>query len=145
MRINYQASACVLAVAGALAWDGRTAYADHDRDHGHGRRHGRGSRTVFVVAMENHNWTQPPTMTSPQQIFMNPEAPFINSLVNGTSSISSQVAYASAYHNVLSTPTGANPSIHPSEPNYLDFRARARSFVAVAAISGRGANLLRRR
>src|SRR5437868_839881 len=36
----------------------------------------------------------------------------------------------------------ANDAWSTSEPNYLDFRARARSFVAVAAISGRGANLL---
>ena len=33
--------------------------------------------------------------------------------------ISRQVAYATAYHNVLATPSGNNPSIHPSEPNYL--------------------------
>jgi phosphatidylinositol-3-phosphatase len=112
VRITYQASACALAIAGALAWDGLTAHADHDRDDGHGRRHGRGSRTVFVVAMENHNWTQPPTVTSPQPIFMNPEAPFINSLVNGTSGISGQVAYATNYLN-------AGPGIHPSEPNYI--------------------------
>jgi hypothetical protein len=33
--------------------------------------------------------------------------------------ISEQVAYATAYHNVLATPSGNNPHIHPSEPNYL--------------------------
>src|SRR6185437_11069532 len=33
--------------------------------------------------------------------------------------ISKQVAYATAYHNVLATPTGNNPHIHPSEPNYI--------------------------
>ena len=33
--------------------------------------------------------------------------------------ISKQVAYAGAYHNVLATPSGNNPDIHPSEPNYL--------------------------
>jgi hypothetical protein len=69
-------------------------------------------KTVFVIALENHNWTQPSTQTSPQQLFGNPAAPFINSLVNGTSGISDQVAYARAYHN-------AAPGIHPSEPNYL--------------------------
>ena len=43
-------------------------------------------RTVFVIAMENHNWTQPANQFSGpiQQIFQNPNAPFINSLVNGT-------------------------------------------------------------
>ena len=62
--------------------------------------------------MENHNWTQPSTPTGPQQIFQNPGAPFINSLVNGTSGISNQVAYANAYIN-------SGVGIHPSEPNYI--------------------------
>src|SRR5262249_44547783 len=69
-------------------------------------------KTVFVIAMENHNWTQPNTQTSPQQIFQNPAAPFINSLVNGTSGISSQVAFANGYIN-------SGVGIHPSEPNYI--------------------------
>ena len=87
-------------------------------------------KTVFVIAMENHNWTQPANQFTGniQQIFQNPNAPFINSLVNGTAfamvggsvvHISEQVAYASNYHNVLATPSGNNPHIHPSEPNYL--------------------------
>jgi len=87
-------------------------------------------KTVFVIAMENHNWTQPANQFSGkiQQIYQNPNAPFINSLVNGTGfvvidgstvNISSQVAYATAYHNVLATPGGNNPHIHPSEPNYI--------------------------
>jgi hypothetical protein len=87
-------------------------------------------KTVFVIAMENHNWTQPANefIGSIQQVYKNPNAPFINSLVNGTAfavingsvvNISSQVSYASAYHNVLATPSGNNPHIHPSEPNYL--------------------------
>jgi hypothetical protein len=29
-------------------------------------------KTVFVIAMENHNWTQPSTQSSPGQIFQNP-------------------------------------------------------------------------
>ena len=80
--------------------------------------------------MENHNWTQPANQLTGgiQQIYLNPNAPFINSLVNGTAvadingsevDISQQVAFANAYHNVLSTPSGKNPDIHPSEPNYL--------------------------
>jgi len=87
-------------------------------------------KKVFVIAMENHNWTQPANQFtgSIQQIYQNPNAPFINSLVNGTAvavingsvvNISAQVAYASAYHNVLATPNGNNPHIHPSEPNYI--------------------------
>ncbi len=87
-------------------------------------------KTVFVIAMENHNWTQPANQFTGgiQQIYQNPNAPFINSLVSGTAyavingklvNISQQTSYASAYHNVLATPSGNNPHIHPSEPNYL--------------------------
>jgi hypothetical protein len=78
-------------------------------------------RSVFVIAMENHNWTQPANQFTGniQQIYQNLSAPYINSLVDGSAAISDQVAYAAAYHNVLATPTGANPHIHPSEPNYL--------------------------
>jgi phosphatidylinositol-3-phosphatase len=87
-------------------------------------------KKVFVIAMENHNWTQPANQFtgSIQQIYQNPSAPFINSLVNGTAvavingevvNVSEQVAYATAYHNVLATPSGNNPHIHPSEPNYI--------------------------
>ena len=87
-------------------------------------------KKVFVIAMENHNWTQPANQFTGgiQQIFQNPNAPFINSLVGGTAfavvdgrvtRISEQVAFATNYHNVLATPNGNNPHIHPSEPNYL--------------------------
>jgi phosphatidylinositol-3-phosphatase len=90
----------------------------------------RSIKTVFVIAMENHNWTQPANQFSGpiQQIFQNPNAPFINSLVNGTAvatingrqvKISQQVAYAANYRNVLATAGGNNPHIHPSEPNYV--------------------------
>jgi phosphatidylinositol-3-phosphatase len=86
-------------------------------------------KTVFVIAMENHNWTQPANQFTGgiQQIYQNPNAPFINSLVNGTAAaiidhsavnISEQVSYATAYHNVLAAP-GQTIHIHPSEPNYL--------------------------
>src|SRR5215467_251169 len=91
---------------------------------------GRSIKTVFVIAMENHNWTQPANQfTGPiQQIFQNPNAPFINSLVNGTAvvmingmpvNISRQVAFAANYRSVLATAGGNNPHIHPSEPNYI--------------------------
>ena len=41
-------------------------------------------KTVLVIAMENHNWTQPIQVPGGvQQIFGNPNAPFINGLVNG--------------------------------------------------------------
>ena len=68
---------------------------------------------VFVIAMENHNWTQPASLPGKiQPIFQNPNAPFINSLVNGTAvawingkpvNISEHTAYAASYHNVLAT------------------------------------------
>jgi phosphatidylinositol-3-phosphatase len=86
-------------------------------------------KTVLVIAMENHHWTQPVQLPGKiQQIYQNSNAPFINRLVNGTAfavingamvNISAQTAYATAYHNVLATPSGNNPHIHPSEPNYL--------------------------
>lgn len=94
--------------------------------------------TVFVIAMENHNWAQPISDASaPHQILNNVNAPFINSIVNSSFnggalnpqvtlfgaaspiSVNSQVSYATAYHNVLATPSGANPHIHPSEPSYI--------------------------
>ena len=88
-----------------------------------------GIKTVFVIAMENHNWTQPANQFSGpiQQIFQNPNAPFLNSLVGGTATavingrqvnISEQTAFATNYRNVLAT-AGVNPHIHPSEPNYI--------------------------
>jgi hypothetical protein len=96
---------CALALAGALGCGSFPVHAD-DRDDDHR------VKKVFVIAMENHNWTQPSTQTSPHQIFQNPAAQFINSLVNGASGISNQVAYANGYIN-------AGQGIHPSEPNYI--------------------------
>jgi len=112
------------AIAVLSSW---SANAQNDRDDKDNRD--KRIKHVFVVALENHNWTQPATVTGGiQQVYQNPAAPFINSLVNGTAqlyinghleSISQHVAYAAAYHNVLATPSGNNPHIHPSEPNYL--------------------------
>ncbi len=69
-------------------------------------------QTVFVIAMENHNWTQPGSQTSPGQVFGNTAAPFINSLVTPGNPNAAQTSYASNY---LNSGTG----IHPSEPNYI--------------------------
>src|SRR5689334_2340578 len=75
---------------------------------------------VFYIALENHNFTQPASDASaPQQLFGNSAAPYLNSLVTPGNPNAAQTAYASAYHNVLATPSGNNPSIHPSEPNYI--------------------------
>lgn len=67
---------------------------------------------VFYIYMENHNWTQPATTTSPNQIYGNSAAPFINSLVTPGNAAAAQVSYASNYVNVY-------PGLHPSEPNYV--------------------------
>ncbi|MEI6076593.1 MAG: choice-of-anchor D domain-containing protein [Verrucomicrobiota bacterium] len=69
-------------------------------------------QTVFVIAMENHNWTQPSPGSSPQQIFGNAAAPFINSLVTAGNSNAAQVSYATHYYN-------AGVGVHPSEPSYV--------------------------
>src|SRR5580704_16990585 len=102
---KFQWAMCALALAGALGGGSFPVHAD-DRDDDHR------VKKVFVIAMENHSWTQPSTQTNPLQIFQNPAAPFINSLVNGTSGISDQVAYANRYIN-------SGVGIHPSEPNYI--------------------------
>jgi hypothetical protein len=119
----------LLGVFGLLAaMSSGSVRAQDDRDH-RDDRDDREIKHVFVIAMENHDWTQPTTVPGGiEPIFQNPNAPFINSLVSGTAlafvdgrveNISKHVSYATAYHNVLATPSGANPHIHPSEPNYL--------------------------
>jgi hypothetical protein len=74
--------------------------------------------TVFYILLENRNWTENETGGG-AQILGNTAAPFLNSLVTPGNPNSAQVAYASCYHNDLSTYNGSNPSIHPSEPNYV--------------------------
>lgn len=81
--------------------------------------------TVFYICMENHNWTQPngnvdtSATSGIEQIKGNPAAPFINSLIDPNSPFSGDVSYTNNCYNVLATPSGINPSIHPSEPNYI--------------------------
>ncbi len=65
-------------------------------------------KTVFVIAMENHNWTQPASQTSPGQIFGNVAAPYVNSLVTPGNPNAAQVSYASNYLNV--GPASTRPS-----------------------------------
>ena len=77
-------------------------------------------KTVFYIDLENHNWTQPANAANaPEQVFGNPAAPYINSLVTPGNVNAKEVSYCTAYHNVLATASGNGPSIHPSEPNYL--------------------------
>jgi phosphatidylinositol-3-phosphatase len=70
---------------------------------------------VFYIALENHNWTQPSSVTDINQIYGNSAAPFINSLVNPLSPNSAMVSYASNYTNVFQ----GGVAVHPSEPNYV--------------------------
>jgi hypothetical protein len=67
---------------------------------------------VFVIALENHNFTQPNTITSPQQLYGNPAAPYLNSLITPGNPNAAQVSYATNY-------TNAGNGVHPSEPNYV--------------------------
>jgi hypothetical protein len=72
-------------------------------------------QTVWVIAMENHNWIsngKDYAQGGSLALKNNPAAYYINSLVNGTASASSQVAFANAYY-------AAGTGVHPSEPNYL--------------------------
>jgi phosphatidylinositol-3-phosphatase len=72
---------------------------------------------VFYIEMENHNLTQPSSVTSPQQLLGNPAAPYLNSLMTPGNPNAAQTSFASNYFNALFN----NPSvsIHPSEPNYV--------------------------
>lgn len=69
-------------------------------------------KTIFVIALENHNWTQINPEGHPQQIFRNPAAPYVNSLTTPGSSNAVEVSYATHYYSVA---RGA----HPSEINYI--------------------------
>ncbi|MGO8700814.1 MAG: alkaline phosphatase family protein [Limisphaerales bacterium] len=69
-------------------------------------------KTVFVIALENHDWTQVCPDCSPQQLYGNPAAPYLNSLVTPGNAHAAQVSYATAYYSVAQ-------GEHPSEPNYV--------------------------
>src|SRR4051812_42558674 len=68
--------------------------------------------SIFVIAMENHNLTQPVPTNSPQQILGNPAAPYINSLMTPGNPNAIQTSWAMRYLN-------AGVGVHPSEPNYV--------------------------
>ena len=70
---------------------------------------------VFVIALENHNFTQPASYTSTGQLFGNPAASYINSLITPGNANAAQVSYASHYNNVIYN----GSTVHPSEPNYV--------------------------
>jgi hypothetical protein len=68
-------------------------------------------QSVFYIALENHNFTQPSSQQSPQQLFGNPAAPYLNRLITPGNPNAAQSSFASNYTNI--------PGIHPSEPNYV--------------------------
>jgi hypothetical protein len=72
---------------------------------------------VFYIEMENHNLTQPGSVTSPQQLLGNPAAPYLNSLMTPGNANAAQTSSASNYYNVEYNNPSVN--IHPSEPNYV--------------------------
>jgi hypothetical protein len=61
---------------------------------------------VFVILMENHNWTQPSSFTGIPQIQGSASAPYINNTLTQIG------AFANNYEN-------AGVGVHPSEPNYI--------------------------
>jgi len=69
-------------------------------------------KTVFVIALENHDWTQICPDCAPQQLLGNPAAPYLNSLVTPGNPNAAQVSCATAYYS-------AAQGEHPSEPNYI--------------------------
>ncbi|MGA3008163.1 MAG: alkaline phosphatase family protein, partial [Opitutaceae bacterium] len=74
--------------------------------------------TVWYILLENRNFTESET-SGGAQIYGNPAAPYINSLITPGNPNAAQVSYCAAYHNVLAAYDGSSPSIHPSEPNYV--------------------------
>ena len=72
-----------------------------------------GIKTVFVIAMENHDLVQKNPTGSPQQILGNPAAPYFNSLITPGNPNAAQTAWAT--HMFSSAINGE----HPSEPNYI--------------------------
>lgn len=100
------ATSLLLAAPAVLADDnkGDNGWFDgRDKDH---------VGAIFVIAMENHNLVQPNPTNSPQQIFGNPAAPYLNSLMTPGNSNSVHASFATAYYN-------AGVGVHPSEPNYV--------------------------
>jgi hypothetical protein len=69
-------------------------------------------QTVFVIALENHNFTQPTPTSSPEQLLGNSAAPYFNSLITPGNSNAAQVSYCTHYFN-------AGVGVHGSEPNYI--------------------------
>lgn len=69
-------------------------------------------KTVFVIPLENHDWTQINPEGHPQQLLGNPAAPYLNSLTTSGNTNAAQVSYATKYYS-------ACRGSHPSEANYI--------------------------
>ncbi|MGA2230735.1 MAG: alkaline phosphatase family protein [Tepidisphaeraceae bacterium] len=72
---------------------------------------------VFVIALENHNFTQPanvvnPRKRQPRQLLGNPACPFFNMLVTPSDANAKYVSYCAHYSN-------AGNQVHPSEPSLI--------------------------
>jgi hypothetical protein len=80
---------------------------------------------VFVILMENHNWTQPSSFTGVPQIQGNPSAPYINNTLTKIG------AFANNYEN-------AGVGVHPSEPNYIWLEAGTNFGNSTDADPGKG-------
>ncbi|HEY1765421.1 MAG TPA: alkaline phosphatase family protein [Opitutaceae bacterium] len=74
--------------------------------------------TVWYILLENRDFTNNET-SGGAEIWGNPAAPYLNSLVTPGNPNAAQVSYCAAYHNALAVYNGSGPSIHPSEPNYV--------------------------
>ena len=90
---------------------------------------------VFYIEMENHNFTQPAGQTQPQQIFGNPAAPYLNSLITPGNPNAAQTSYASNYHNV-----GRRASTRPSRTTSGRRPAPTRRRSTTTSPFDRGAN-----
>jgi hypothetical protein len=82
---------------------------------------------VFLILMENHNWTQPASAPAgtPPQIEGNPSAPYINNTLTKIG------AFANNYEN-------AAVGDHPSEPNYIWLEAGTNFGMSTDADPGKG-------
>ena len=89
-------------------------------------------KTVFVIALENHDWTQACPDCRPQQVFGNPAAPYVNSLITPGNPNAAQVSYATKYYNagyqVCIRPSRIISGRKPGRPSgFIPTMIRARS------------------
>jgi hypothetical protein len=106
-------------------------------------------QTVFVIALENHNFTQPSTDTSTQQLFGNPAAPYLNSLITKFGAARSWKSYQedsqlnsngttkSTYTVPLASVSGINGPTNPyNGSNQFNYAAKHNPHVFFSATNG---------